>query len=92
MLLGLPFAPVAASADWHDWPSLPELFPVSFPGVKTSRDAFLVDIDVKRLKARVTDYFNSDLDHEEIARLYPVVMKNSARLFCTPDPRRASRT
>ena len=47
--LGLPFVPTAVSDDWFDWPSLPELFPVSFPGVKTSRDAFLVDIDLDRL-------------------------------------------
>ena len=73
--LGLPFAPIATSGDWHDWPSLPELFPTSFPGVKTSRDPFLVDVDLDRLKARVADYFNADLAHEEITRLYPAVMK-----------------
>ena len=77
--LGLPFAPIAASADWHEWPALPELFPASFPGVKTSRDAFLVDVDLERLKARVADYFNPDISHEEIARLYPAVMRSSAR-------------
>ena len=44
---------------WHDWPSLPDLFPASFPGVKTSRDSFLVDVDLNRLKARLSDYFNS---------------------------------
>ena len=31
--LGLPFAPTAVSADWFDWPTLPELFPGSFPGI-----------------------------------------------------------
>ena len=41
--LGLPFAQTAVSKDWFDWPALPDLFPVSFPGVKTSRDGFLVD-------------------------------------------------
>ena len=40
--LGLPFVPTAVSDDWFDWPALPELFPVSFPGVKTDRDAFLI--------------------------------------------------
>ena len=30
--LGLPFAPITASSDWYDCPSLPELFSVSFPG------------------------------------------------------------
>ncbi len=34
--LGLPFAPATVSEGWSDWPALPELLPVSFPGVKTS--------------------------------------------------------
>ena len=77
--LGLPFLPAAVSEEWFDWPSLPDLFPVSFPGVKTSRDRFLVDVDLDRLRTRIGDYFNADLTHEEIARLYPEVMKSSAR-------------
>ena len=77
--LGLPFAPAAVSVDWFDWPALPELFPVSFPGVKTSRDTFLIDIDLDRLKERVGDYFNVKVSHEEIARRYPGVMKTTAR-------------
>ncbi len=77
--LGLPFAQTAVSAGWFDWPTLPELFPGSFPGVKTSRDSFLVDTDLDRLKARITDYFNPGLSHEEIARRYPGVMKSTAR-------------
>ena len=56
--LGLPFKPLAVSEDWHDWPALTDLFPVSFPGVKTSRDSFLVDTDLDRLRARVDDCFN----------------------------------
>ena len=77
--LGLPFKPMAVSEDWFGWPSLPELFPVSFPGVKTSRDGFLVDIDLGRLKARIGDYFDPALRHEEIARRYPAAMKATAR-------------
>ena len=73
--LGLPFVQTAVSDDWFDWPSLPDLFPGSFPGVKTSRDGFLVDVDLDRLKARVADYFDSSLSHEDIARSYPRVMK-----------------
>ena len=38
--LGLPFADLAVSDGWQDWPSLPDLFPTSFPGVTTSRDGF----------------------------------------------------
>ena len=77
--LRLPFKPIVVSEDWFDWPALPELFPKSFPGVKTSRDGFLVDTDLGRLKMRVADYFNTDLSHEEIARRYPAVMTASAR-------------
>ncbi len=67
------------SGGWHDWPALPDLFPTSFPGVKTSRDPFLVDVDLDRLKARVATTSMPDLSHEEIARRYPEVMKTSAR-------------
>ena len=77
--LGLPFKPMTVSDGWHSWPALPDLFPVSFPGVKTSRDSFLVDVGLHRLKERITDYFNSDLTHEEIARRYPAVMNATAR-------------
>ena len=77
--LGLPFVQTAISDEWFDWPSLPELFPVSFPGVKTSRDGFLVDTDLDRLKARITDYFDANLSHEEIARRYPAAMKTTSR-------------
>ena len=55
------------------------MFPTSFPGVKTSRDTFLIDIDCHRLKARVSDYFDSDLSHEEIARRYPIAMRAASR-------------
>ena len=64
--------------DYFDWPTLPDLFPVSFPGVKTSRDGFLVDTDLKRLKKRIAAYFNVDVRHEEITRRYPGVMKTTA--------------
>ena len=81
--LGLPFVRTAVSDEWFEWPALPELFPVSFPGVKTSRDGFLVDVDLDRLKARVTDYFDARLSHEEIARRYPSVMKAKAGFEAT---------
>ena len=77
--LGLPFAQTVVSKDWFDWPALPDLFPVSFPGVKTSRDGFLVDTDLDRLRARIGDYFNESLSHDEIARRYPGAMKSTAR-------------
>ena len=77
--LGLPFKPVAVSDDWFDWPSLPELFPAWYQGSETGRDAFLIDIDLDRLKARIADYFDAALGQDEIARRYPLVMKDTAR-------------
>ena len=77
--LGLPFKPATVSDGWYDSPSLPELFPVSFSGVKTARDGFLVDIDCDRLKQRVADYFNPDLGHEQIEQRYPVIMQTADR-------------
>ncbi len=77
--LGLPFKPAPVSEGWFEWPALPDLFPQSFPGVKTSRDSFLVDIDRDRLEARIADYFDADMDNSEIARRYPIAMKATAR-------------
>ena len=76
--LGLPFVPMAVSDNWFDWPSLPELLPVSFPGVKTSRDALLIDVDLDRLRKRTADYFDRRMSHEEVRRRYPAAMKTTA--------------
>ena len=75
--LGLPFADLPVSDGWQDRPSLLNLFPRSFPGVKSNRDSFLVDIDLEKLKTRVNEYFSADLSHDEIARRYPAIMKTS---------------
>ena len=56
----------------------PICFLVSFPGVKTSRDGLLVDVDLDRLRARVRDYFDPDVSHEEIARRHPAAMKTTS--------------
>ena len=76
--LGLPFAETAVSHDWFDWPALPDLFPVFFPGVQTKRDSFLIDVDLDRLKHRVGEYFDADLSDEELARRYAAAMKSSS--------------
>ena len=76
--LGLPFAETTVSTDWFDWPALPDLFPVSFPGVQTKRDSFLIDVDLDRLQERAAQYFDRNVSHEEIARRYPAAMKSSS--------------
>ena len=77
--LGLPLAPMAVSDGWHAWPTLADLFVTSFSGVQTGRDTFLIDTDIDRLRVRIGDYFNPDLSHEDVARLYPRVMTDTAR-------------
>ena len=77
--LGLPFVRTAVSEEWFEWPALPDLFPVFFPGVQTGRDVFLVDTDHDRLVQRVGEYFNPAVGHDEIARRYPRVMQDTAR-------------
>ena len=85
--LGLPFVETAVSEDWFDWPALPELFPVSFPGVQTKRDSFLIDIDLDRVKERVHQYFDPDVSHDQIAQRYSSSMKSSSG-FVVRDARR----
>jgi hypothetical protein len=77
--VGLPFLPAKMQAGFFKWPLLPALFPVSFPGVKTSRDGFLVDVDRDALTRRLEDYFDLKVSHEEMRRKAPGVMENTAR-------------
>ncbi|MDA8145470.1 MAG: N-6 DNA methylase [Thermaerobacter sp.] len=77
--LGHPFVPATVERGYRTWPQLPDLFPVSFPGVKTSRDGFLTDIDRDRLVKRLRRYFDPKVSHEEMRKDYPTVMENMAR-------------
>ncbi len=74
--LGLPLSQMVVNDSWSSWPSLPELLPVSFPGVKSGRDPFVTDIDKDRLRTRIGDYFNPRLSHDEMERRYPTSMRN----------------
>ena len=77
--LGNPLANRTYSAAYTDWPRLPELFPVSFPGIKTSRDPLVVDIDRDNLVERITAYLDSEKSDEEIYNLSPVAMTDAAQ-------------
>jgi len=77
--IGLPFKPREVGKDYFGWPLLPELFPVSFPGVKTSRDDVLIDVDKERLEARMKQYFDPSMSHDEMRRIAPGFMTDSAR-------------
>ena len=75
--MGLALMPGQMAADYVTWPSLPDLFPVSFPGVKTSRDDVVVDIDRDRLVKRMKDYFDLEITHEQMRRISPSVMTST---------------
>lgn len=77
--LGAPFAPTAVGSAYLSWPRLTELFPVSFPGVKTSRDDALVDIDRNRLVARMRQYFDPAVSDDYIRQIAPSLMETTAR-------------
>jgi len=79
MGMGLSLMPGQVSVAYLAWPLLPQLFPVSFPGVKTSRDDFLVDSDRNQLLARLKNYFDPDVSHAEMRQINAGVMDDTAR-------------
>jgi hypothetical protein len=76
--LGLPFKPRDLAVDYLSWPLLPALFPVFFPGVKTSRDEGLVDIDRHTLVERMEKYFDPGVSHEEMRRVCPCLVTTTS--------------
>jgi hypothetical protein len=77
--VGLPFLPTKMESGYFKWRLFTELFPVSFPGIKTSRDEFLVDVDKDVLVKRLEQYFDPDVSDEEMKRIDSGVMENSGR-------------
>ncbi len=73
--LGCPFADRTFTKNYISWPRLIELFPVSFPGIKASRDSLVVDVDRDRLQDRMQQYCGRDLSDTEIAALVPCAMR-----------------
>ena len=78
LALGLPFVPMQVEAHYLTWLRLPELLPASFPGVKTSRDDALVDIDRAALEQRMRKYFDPNVSDEEIRRIAPALMEKTS--------------
>lgn len=77
--LKLTFKKGEVAPGYVGWPKLPELLPISFPGIQTSRDEFLVSIDEEILRERISKYFDSAISDEEIGRIYPVLMNKTKR-------------
>jgi Type ISP C-terminal specificity domain/N-6 DNA Methylase len=65
--LWLSFVPLRIEGDYLAWPTLPELMPTYFPGVKSGRDELVVDIDRERLIARMIKYFDPDVSDAEFS-------------------------
>ena len=84
--LGLAFRPMQTEADYTSWPLLTELFPTSYPGVKTSRDDGLVDMDRAALVQRMQAYFDSKVSHEQMRQIAPKLMTDASR-FVAVDTR-----
>ena len=74
---GLAFVPIAVRPDYGDWIPLPDLLPVSFSGVKTSRDDALVDIDKSRLEERMMRYFDPKYKLSDLKRVVPSLVEDS---------------
>ena len=86
--LGFPLRPTEAQEEYLSWPTLEELFPASFPGIKTSRDPFVVDIDREKLEERIKFYLDSENKDEEVSKRFPIAMASGSR-FNGPVIRRA---
>ena len=79
LFLGLPFKHLKFSANYPDYPLLPELFPAFFPGVQTKRDELVVDIDKADLQNRIGQYFDASINDEEMKRICPRSMETTNR-------------
>lgn len=77
--LRLPFAPAQVSPDYLTWLKLPELFPSSSPGINTSRDLDLVDMDREKLRLRIEAYFDPKIPDEGLKNITPSLLTASAR-------------
>jgi hypothetical protein len=78
-VLGLRFADRTHSLAVTSWPRLPDMFPIYFPGVKTSRDPLVIDIDRDRLDKRIKEYLDPKTSNEQIAIKFPPAMKKTGR-------------
>ena len=77
--LGLPLKQTKMGESYYSWQLLPELFPVSFPGVQSSRDDVVTDINRERLLERMTAYFETNVSSEQMRALSPSALKDTNR-------------
>jgi hypothetical protein len=79
LALGLPFSPMSIIPGYEQWPRLTELLPTSFPGIQSSRDEIVVDIERDQLTARLHKYFDPLVSNEQLGQIVPTALKDTAR-------------
>jgi len=77
--LGLSFKPAEVAEGYLEWPRIPDLFPVFFPGVQTKRDDFVIDIDRERLLARLSAFADPTISDEQMRGLCPRAMERTSQ-------------
>jgi hypothetical protein len=77
--LGLPFRPNKVASAYFRWPSIKSLFPATFSGVQTRRDAFLVSTERSTIKRRTHDYLDPKIDNDAFFRAYPYAAEKTAQ-------------
>jgi hypothetical protein len=77
--IGLPFKPRATTQEYFTWPLMPDVLPSSFPGIQSSRDDLVVDIDRDRLVQRMMQYFDPLVSNEVIGKIAPIATRNTPR-------------
>ncbi len=77
--LGLPLKPRKFEDAYINQPQLAELFPVIFPGVQTKVDELVIDVDKDRLVARMKQYFDLTISHEEMGHICLSAIQRAAQ-------------
>lgn len=72
--LGLPYMPMQVQPAYLSWPLLADLFPTTSPGVNTSRDIDLIEIDRAKLERRMKIYFDPTSGDEVVSKHAPSIM------------------
>lgn len=88
-ILGHVLAPLATAVNYLDWLRLPELFPISYPGVKTSRDAALISLDRAELEQRMQRYFDANVPNATIEQEIPALMQGGGRFNAAQERKEA---
>ena len=82
--LGLPFRLNKVASAYFKWPSIKSLFPTTFSGVQTRRDAFLVSAERSTIEQRMRAYLDARINSEAFFRAYPYAAEKTAQY----DPKR----